>query len=124
MVSAVVIPIIVVAIVGLVGYLVYRYLVMEVSARRTVTRTLRRYRIEKTPSEIIREYHMIRGQSLSEGEIRGMEKEYMLNEPDKFLEMYDEIRDKPVRNGAGSQGGDGNDSGSTSGHKGGSIGDR
>lgn len=124
MVSAVVIPIIVVAIVGLVGYLVYRYLVMEVSARRAVTRTLKRYSIEKTPSQIIREYHMIRGQSLSEGEIRGMEKEYMLNEPDKFLEMYDEIRDKPVRNGAGSRGADGSDSGSTSGHKGGSIGDR
>ena len=124
MVSAIVIPIIVVAIVGLVGYLVYRYLVMEVSARRAVTRTLKRYRIEKTPSQIIREYHMIRGQSLSEGEIRGMEKEYMLNEPDKFLEMYDEIRDEPVRNGAGSQGADGSDSGSTSGRKGGSIGDR
>ncbi len=124
MVSAVVIPIIVVAIVGLAGYLVYRYLVMEVSARRAVTRTLRRYRIEKTPSQIIREYHMIRGQSLSEGEIRGMEKEYMRNGPDKFLEMYDEIRDKPVRNGAGSQGADGSGPGSASGSKGGSIGDK
>lgn len=124
MVSAVVIPIIVVAIVGLVGYLVYRYLIMEMSSRRAVTRTLRRYRIDKSPSQIIREYHTLRGQSLSEREIRGMEKEYMLNEPDKFLEMYDEIRDEPEQSGGRNQGADGNGSGSASGHEGGSIGDK
>ena len=124
MVSPVVIPIIVVAIVGLVGYLVYRYLIMEVSSRRAVTRTLRRYRIDKTPSQIIREYHMLRGQSLSEGEIRGMEREYMRNGPDRFLEMYDEIRDKPARSGDRDQGADGSGSGSAGGPEGGSIGDK
>lgn len=124
MVSAVVIPIIVVAIVGLVGYLVYRYLIVEISSRRAVARTLRRYRIDKTPSQIIREYHMLRGQSLSEGEIRGMEREYMRSGPDRFLEMYDEIRDKPGRGGGENQGADGSDSGSTSGSKGSSIGDK
>lgn len=124
MVSPVVIPIIVVAIVGLVGYLVYRYLIMEMSSRRAVTRTLRRYRIDKSPSQIIREYHVLRGQSLSEGEIRGMEREYMRNEPDRFLEMYDAIRDKPARSGNGNQGADGNGSGSASGSEGGSIGDK
>lgn len=122
MVSAVVIPIIVVAIVGLVGYLVYRYLIMEMSSRRAVTRTLRRYRIDKSPSQIIREYHMLRGQSLSEGEIRGMEREYMRNGPDRFLEMYDEIRDKPARSGGRNQGADGN--GSAGGSEGGSIEDK
>ena len=124
MVSPVVIPIIVVAIVGLVGYLVYRYLIMEMSSRRSVTRTLRRYRIDKSPSQIIQEYHMLRGQSLSEGEIRGMEREYMRNGPDRFLEMYDEIRDKPARSGGGNRGADGNGSGSASGSEGGSIGDK
>lgn len=124
MVSVVVIPIIVVAIVGLVGYLVYRYLVMDMSSRRAVTRTLRRYRIDKTPSQIIREYHMTKGQPLSDGEIRNMEKEYMRNEPDRFLEMYDEIRDRPVRGGGRNQGADGDDSGSTGGPEGGSIGDK
>ena len=124
MVSPVVIPIIVVAIVGLVGYLVYRYLIMEMSSRRAVTRTLRRYRIDKSPSQIIREYHMLRGQSLSEGEIRGMEREYMRNEPDRFLEMYDAIRDKPARGSGGNRGTDGNGSGSAGGPEGGSIGDK
>lgn len=124
MVSAVVIPIIVVAIVGLAGYLVYRYLIMEMSSRRAVARTLRRYRIDKTPSQIIREYHTLRGQALSEGEIRGMEREYMRNEPDKFLEMYDKIRDKPAQGGGRDQGGDGSGPGSASGSKGGSIGDK
>lgn len=124
MVSPVVIPIIVVAIVGLVGYLVYRYLIMEMSSRRAVARTLRRYRIDKSPSQIIREYHMLRGQSLSEGEIRGMEREYMRNEPDRFLEMYDEIRDKPARSGGRNQGADGNGAGSAGGPEGGSIGDK
>lgn len=124
MVSVVVIPIIVVAIVGLVGYLVYRYLVMGVSSRRAVARTLRRYRIDKTPSQIIREYHVLKGQPLSEGEIRGMEREYMRNGPDKFLEMYDEIRDSPVRGGGRNQDADGNGSRSTNGSDGSSVGDK
>ena len=124
MVSVIVIPIIVVAIVGLVGYLVYRYLIMEVSSRRAVSRTLRRYRIDKTPSQIIREYHMLKGQPLSEGEIRGMEREYMRNGPDKFLEMYDEIRDGPVQGGGRNQDADGNGSRPTNGSDGSSVDDK
>lgn len=100
MVSPIIIPIIVVSIVGLIGYLVYRYVVVDMSSKRAVQRTLRRYDIDKTPSQIIREYYTIKGKPLSNREIRGIEKECLRNEPDQFLAMYDVIREKSAQNGA------------------------
>ena len=94
-VSIIVIPIIVVSIVGLLGYLVYRYLILGISSRRAVLRTLKRYNIDKTPAQIIREYHSLQGQSLSDKEVHGLEKDYMRHEPDEFLAMYDAIREQP-----------------------------
>lgn len=98
MVSVIVIPIIVVAIVGLLGYLVYRYLILDISSRRAVLRTLRKYNIDKTPAQIIREYHNLQGQSLSDKEVHGLERDYMRYEPDHFLAMYDAIRERPGQN--------------------------
>ena len=95
MVSIIVIPIIIVTIAGLAGYLAYRYLISRVSSRRAVYGTLRRYNIDKTPSQIIREYYAMRGQQLSEKDIRRMENDYMRTDPDQFLSMYDEIRTVP-----------------------------
>ena len=93
-VSVIVIPILVVAIVGLVGYLVYRYLIADMSSRRNVSMTLRRYDIDKTPSQIVREYYLLKGQTLSDREVRNIEREYVRNEPDQFLSMYDVIREQ------------------------------
>jgi len=100
-VSVIVIPIIVVLIVGMVGYLVYRYVVLDMSCRRAVLNTLHRYNIEKTPAQIIREYHRLKGKSLSDKEVHGLVKDYMRNEPDQFLVMYDAIREHPGRDGGG-----------------------
>jgi len=80
--------------VGLVGYLVYRYLIADMSSRRNVSMTLRRYDIDKTPSQIIREYYLLKGQALSDREVRNIEREYVRNEPDQFLSMYDVIREQ------------------------------
>ena len=93
MASVIVIPIIVVVIVGLVGYLVYRFVVFDMICKRSVNNTLRRYNIKKTPSQIIKEYYVQRGDSISDQEIQTLEKNYRQNEPDQFLTMYDSIRE-------------------------------
>ncbi len=98
MVSVIVIPIIVVMVVGLVGYLVYKYFILDMSSRRAVQKTLQKYNINKTPSQIVREYYMVKGKALSDREIRGIERDCMRNEPDQFLAMYDVIRDKTKGN--------------------------
>ena len=97
MVSVIVIPIIVVAIVGLLGYLVYRYLITDMSSRRTVQNTLRQYNIDKTPSQIVREYYKMGGDSLSERDVQRVTKEHMRTDPDSFLEMYDKLRESMPR---------------------------
>lgn len=97
MVSVIVIPIIIVAIVGLLGYLVYRYLITDVSSRRTVQNTLSQYNINKTPSQIVREYYKMNGDSLSERDVQRLTKEHMRNDPDSFLEMYDKLRESMPR---------------------------
>lgn len=95
MVSAIVIPIIVVSILGLVGYLVYRLVVYDFLCKRSVEQMLRKYKISKTPSQIITEYHKRKGEEISEKEIQALEKHYRQNEPEQFLAMYDSIRDDP-----------------------------
>ena len=93
MASAIIIPIVVVAILGLGGYLVYRYILFDAMRKGEVARLLKRYRIQKTPSQIVREYHLARGESLSKGEVADLEKRYRQTDPGQFLSMYDEIRD-------------------------------
>ncbi|KAF6242892.1 hypothetical protein C6988_06900 [Nitrosopumilus sp. b1] len=93
MASVLVIPIIVVAIIGLSGYLIYRLALYDLICKRSVNQTLRKYNIKKTPSEIIKEYYHNKGEQISHQEIQDMEKRYRQNEPEQFLAMYDSIRE-------------------------------
>ena len=45
--------------------------------------------------EIIKEFNEMKGETLSDGEIRRLAKHYRRNEPDQFLSMYDNLRDRP-----------------------------
>ena len=93
MASPLVIPIIIVAIVGLSGYLVYRFVIFDLMCKRTVNQTLQKYNIKKTPSQIIKEYYSNKGEEISHKEVQILEKNYRQNEPEQFLTMYDAIRD-------------------------------
>ena len=92
MASVIIIPIILVAIIGLSGYLVYKLFIFDLLCKRSVHRTLENYKIKKTPTQIIREYYESKGDSLSDKEIQNLEKNYRQKEPDQFLAMYDAIR--------------------------------
>ena len=94
MASVIVIPIVIVAIVGLTGYLVYRYAMFDFMCKRKVNQTLQKYNIQKTPSQIIKEYYEEKGEKKSHKEIQNLEKQFRQKEPDKFLAMYDVIREK------------------------------
>jgi len=94
MVYAWIIPISIVAILGISGYLVYRYVIFDILANNAVNNTLRRYNIKKSQHEIIREFNENKGEKLSESEINRLAKHYRRNEPDQFLAMYDTLRDK------------------------------
>ena len=94
MASVIVIPIVIVAIVGLTGYLVYRYAMFDLLCKRRVNQTLQKYNIDKTPSQIIKEYYEEKGERKSHKEIQNLEKQFRQKEPDKFLAMYDVIREK------------------------------
>ena len=37
----------------------------------------------------------MQGETLSDGEIKRLAKHYRRNEPDQFLSMYDNLRDRP-----------------------------
>tara|TARA_Y100000590_G_scaffold455752_1_gene604997 strand:+ start:746 stop:1039 length:294 start_codon:yes stop_codon:yes gene_type:complete len=94
MVYAWIIPISIVAILGISGYLVYRYVIFDILANNAVNNTLRRYNIKKTQHEIIREFNENNGEQLTDSEINRLAKHYRRNEPDQFLSMYDNLRDK------------------------------
>ena len=93
MVAIIIIPILVVAIIGLSGYLAYRFLIYDLYCKRSVNQSLQKYNIKKTPSQIIKEYYENKGESISHQEIQNLEKNYRQNEPEQFLAMYDAIRD-------------------------------
>lgn len=93
MASIIIIPILIVAIIGLSSYLVHKFVLRDLLAKRSVHQTLQKYNIKKTPSEIIKEYYDSKGESISHQEIQNLEKNYRLNEPEQFLAMYDAIRD-------------------------------
>ena len=81
------------AILGIAGYLVYRFVIFDFLNNKSVNDTLRKYEIKKTPFEIIKEYYQIKGESLSAKEISRLEKQYKRTEPEQFLAMYDSIRE-------------------------------
>lgn len=93
MAAIIIIPILVVAIIGLSGYLAYRFLIYDLYCKRSVNQSLQKYNIKKTPSQIIKEYYENKGESISHQEIQNLEKNYRQNEPEQFLAMYDAIRD-------------------------------
>ena len=95
MVYAWIIPISIVAILGISGYLVYRYVIFDILANSSINNTLKRYNIKKTQYEIIKEFNEMKGETLSDREIRRLAKHYRRNEPDQFLSMYDNLRDRP-----------------------------
>lgn len=93
MVSVIIIPLAIVAIVGLSGYLVYKYVMFDLLCKRSVNKTLQKYNINKTPSQIIKEYYNNKGEEISHKEIQNIEKNYRQKEPEQFLTMYDAVRD-------------------------------
>jgi len=94
MVLFLVIPITIVAVLGIVGYLVYRFILHDFFCNRSVNATLREFNIKKTQFQIIKEYHAFKGKEISDKEILFLQKRYRQREPDQFLSMYDSMRDK------------------------------
>jgi hypothetical protein len=94
MVVALIIPILVVAIVGIGGYVIYRFVIYDYLCNKSVNETFRKYNIKKTQSQIIKEYHESKGETISEKEVSHLEKHYRQKEPEQFLAMYDAVRDK------------------------------
>ena len=93
MVGAIIIPLAIVAVVGIVGYLTYRLVLYDYFCKKSVNKTFREYNIKKTQFQIIKEYHEIKGKQISEKEISQLEKQYRQHEPEQFLAMYDALRD-------------------------------
>ncbi|MFQ5440409.1 MAG: hypothetical protein ACE5DL_02995 [Nitrosopumilaceae archaeon] len=93
MVFVAIIPITIVAILGVAGYLIYRFVILDYLRNKSINQTLRKYQIKKTPFEIVKEYYKNKGESLSNQEISRLEKQYKRNEPEQFLAMYDSIRE-------------------------------
>jgi len=93
-VAIIIIPLTIVSIVGIISYLVYRFLVYDYFCNRSVNATLRRYDIKKTQFQIIKEYRANKGEEVSEKEILQLQKHYRQHEPEQFLAMYDSIREK------------------------------
>ncbi len=98
MVVWIVIPLSIVAVVGIMGYLTYRFVLYDYLCNRSVNGTLRKYNIKKTQFQIIKEYHESKGEKISEKEISHLEKHYRQHEPEQFLTMYDATRDKSKTN--------------------------
>jgi len=98
MVVWIVIPLTIVAIVGITGYLIYRFVLYDYFCNRTVNDTLRKYSIKKTQFQIIKEFHEVKGEKISDKEISQLEKHYRQHEPEEFLAMYDATRNKSKNN--------------------------
>ena len=94
MVAWIIIPISIVAVSGIVAYLMYHFVLYDYFCNRSVNGTLREYSIKKTQFQIIKEYHESKGEKMSDKEISQLEKHYRQREPEQFLAMYDAIRDK------------------------------
>ena len=93
MAFAVIIPITIVGILGITGYLIYRFVIFDYLSNKSVNDTLRRYSIDKSQIEIVKEYFEHKGEKISAGEINRLVKFYRQKEPEQFLAMYDSIRE-------------------------------
>ena len=91
--AVIIIPLTIVAILGVSGYLIYRFFIFDYLSTKSLNDTLKKYKINKTPFEIIKEYHEKKGQSISDKEVSKLVKQYRKNEPEQFLAMYDSIRE-------------------------------
>ena len=94
MAFAVIIPITIVGILGITGYLIYRFVIFDYLSNKSVNTTLRRYSIDKSQFEIVKEYFEQKGEKKSSQEITRLAKFYRQKEPEQFLAMYDTIREK------------------------------
>jgi len=94
MAGAIIIPLAIVAIVGIASYLVYRFVTYDYLCNRSVNETLQKINIKKTQFQIIKEYHTNKGEEISKKEVLQLQKRYRRHEPEQFLAMYDSIRDK------------------------------
>src|SRR3990167_2117472 len=92
--SVILIPLVISATVGILGYLTYRLVIFDYLCDRSVNATLRKYDIKKTQSQIIKEYYENKGELVSEKIISQLTKQYRQKEPEQFFTMYDSIRDK------------------------------
>jgi ABC-type bacteriocin/lantibiotic exporter with double-glycine peptidase domain len=93
MAAVIIIPILIVVLIAASSYIVYALLLRDFLSKRSIKQTLEKYNIKKSPFEIIKEYYLIKNESLSDQEIKKIEKNYRRNEPEQFLTMYDAIRD-------------------------------
>ena len=94
MVAWIIIPLGLVAAAGIGGYILYRYVLFDLFCKQSVNKKLDELKIDKTPYQIIKEYHKLKGENLTEKEISHLEKQYRQTEPEQFLSMYDKIREK------------------------------
>ena len=92
--AVILIPLVISAIVGILGYLTYRLVIFDYLCDRSVNITLRKYDIEKTQFQIIKEYYENKGEPVSEKAISQLAKQYRQKEPEQFLTMYDSVRNK------------------------------
>ena len=90
--AVIIIPILVVTIIALSSYLVYKLFLQHSLSKRSINQTLEKYNIDKTPFQIIKEYYENKGESLYHQEIQKIDNNYIKNEPEQFLTLYDEIK--------------------------------
>jgi len=94
MAYAIIIPITIVGVLGLAGYLLYRFIIFDLLCNKSVNDTLRKYNIDKSQFDIVTEYYEQKGDPISDTEISRLVKQYRQNEPEQFLAMYDSTREK------------------------------
>ncbi len=94
MLAVILIPLMISAVVGIIGYLTYRLVIFDLWCNYSVNSTLKKYSIKKTQYQIIKEFYDNKGDSISEKKISHLAKQYRQKEPEQFLAMYDSIRDK------------------------------
>jgi len=94
MLALIIIPLVISATIGILGYLTYRLVIFDYLCDRSVNATLQKYDIKKTQFQIIKEYYENKGEMVSEKVISQLAKQYRQKEPEQFLAMYDSIRNK------------------------------
>jgi hypothetical protein len=94
MLAVILIPLMISAAVGIIGYLTYRLVIFDYWCNYSVNSTLKKYSIKKTQFQIIKEYYDNKGETISEKKVSQLAKQYRQKEPEQFLAMYDSVRDK------------------------------